>query len=167
MLDEDGNEFEASGVLIGPDLVLTSAHNVRHSGGKDHVSRAVSIKAYIGYHRQGSSFKGAGVQQRFGKAAIVLQEWKRSGFDAKYDMALIKLESKFTEVNPALYQAPSLEKTRVLVVGYPGEDTTQVRGSCARCQTAGCMYEVAGEATQTNEKLLEYKLSTLGGKYNP
>ncbi|KAI4653578.1 hypothetical protein J4E93_001344 [Alternaria ventricosa] len=162
ILDEHNHEFDASGVLIGLDLVLTAAHNVRHYGGENSVSRAVSIKVYIGYHRQGSSFKGTGVQQRFGKTAIVLQEWKRSEFASQNDMALIKLESKFTQVQPALYQAPLLPvETRVLVVGYPGENKTQVRGSCPDCQTAGCMYEVAGEATQATKKLLEYKLSTL------
>ncbi|KAI4629845.1 uncharacterized protein J4E87_003032 [Alternaria ethzedia] len=164
VLDEDDHEFDASGVLIGLDLVLTAAHNVRDRGGDNNVSRAVSIKAYIGYHRQGSSFEGTGVQQRFGRIAIVLQEWKRSEFASQNDMALIKLENKFTQVTPAVYQVPSLPvETRVLVVGYPGENKKQVRGSCPRCQTAGCMYEVAGEAKQATEKLLEYKLSTVSG----
>lgn len=162
MLDQDGHRFSASGVLIGPDLVLTSAHNVRHLGGKDYVSRAISIRVYIGYH-QGSS-NGIGVEERFGKRVTVLQEWKRSGFAWHNDMALIELESKFTQVKPALYQAPSLVKSRVLVVGYPGENTTQVNGSCPLCERGGCMYEVAGQARYNSQNLLQYKISTMPGK---
>ncbi|KAI4956053.1 hypothetical protein J4E91_000263 [Alternaria rosae] len=81
-------------------------------------------------------------------------------------MALIKLESRFTQVEPASYHAPSLEKSKVLVVGYPGENTTQVRGSCPLCKRAGCMYEVTGQAEYNAENLLEYRLSTMPGTGN-
>ena len=162
--DETNRTFVASGVVIGPDLVLTSAHNVRYRGGEDYVSRAVSVRAYIGYHRQGSSSKGAGVQERSGTRVIVLQEWESSGFTWHNDMALIKLGSQFTQVKPALYQAPSSGESDVLVVGYPSNNTTQVLNACPDCKTAGCMYEVAGQAKYNAANLLEYELSTMPGK---
>ena len=164
VIDQADHEFDASGVLIGPDLVLTSVHNVRYRGGKRYVSRVVSVKAYIGHHLQESS-KGIGVEERFGKRVIVLQAWQSSGFAWHNDMALIKLESKFTHVEPALYQAPSSATSKVLVVGYPGENTKQARGSCRLCKRAGCMYEVAGQTRYSADNLLEYKLSTMPGKY--
>ena len=120
---------------------------------------------YIGYHHQDSS-KGIAVEERVGKRVIVPQQWKLSGFAWHNDMALIELETKFTQVKPALYQAPSSAESTVLVVGYPGENTTQVRGSCTRCKKAGCMYEVAGQAKYNARNLLEYKLSTMPGKYH-
>ena len=162
--DETNRTFNASGVLIGPDLVLTSAHNVRYRGGEDYVSRAVSVKAYIGYHRQNSSSKGVGVQERPGARVIVLQEWESSDFAWHNDMALIKLGSRFTQVKPASYQAPSPGESDVLVVGYPSNNTTQVLNACPDCKTAGCMYEVAGQAKYNAAKLLEYELSTMPGK---
>lgn len=162
--DETNRTFSASGVLIGPDLVLTSAHNVRYRGGEDYVSRAMSVRAYIGYHRQGSSSKGVGVQERLGARVVVLQEWESSGFAGHNDMALIKLGSRFTQVNPASYQAPSSGESDVLVVGYPGNNTMQVIDACPRCKAAGCMYEVAGQAKYNAELLLEYELSTMPGK---
>ncbi|KAI4692149.1 uncharacterized protein J4E84_003117 [Alternaria hordeiaustralica] len=162
VIDEAHHEFDASGVLIGLDLVLTSAHNVLYRGGETFVSRVMSVKAYIGYHRSKSS-KGIGVEKRFGKRVIVLQAWERSGFAWHNDMALIKLESDFLQVEPALYQAPPLVWSEVLGIGYPGENTTQGSGSCPLCEDAGCMYEVVGGARCEDDGLLECKLLAVSG----
>ncbi|KAH6878154.1 hypothetical protein BKA58DRAFT_435864 [Alternaria rosae] len=163
IMDKDGHEFDASGGLIGPWLVSTSAHNFMNVGGPNCVSRAVSVRAYIGYHLQGSS-RGIRVQERFCTMFIVRQEWAKSKFTSSQDdRALVVLQHRFTEVKPALYKAPSLGKSDVLVVGYPSENTQQVYDSCKNCQQAGCMYVVKGEAELKVRKLLQYKLSTMPG----
>jgi len=102
---------------------------------------------------------------RFGRKAIVLQKWARPVSASRNDMALIKLESRFTQVEPALYRAPPSTRPDVLVVGYPGENIMQARGSTLRCMSAGCMYEVAGRAKLSGDKMLEYRLSTAHGNY--
>ena len=102
---------------------------------------------------------------RFGRKAIVLQRWARPGSSSRNDMALVKLESRFRQVEPALYRAPPSTRPDVLVVGYPGENTMQARGSTLRCVPAGCMYEVAGRAKLNEGKMLEYRLSTAQGNY--
>ncbi|KAI4637809.1 hypothetical protein J4E83_000627 [Alternaria metachromatica] len=161
MRDDTYQESHASGVLVGPDTILTSAHNVL-----DHretsVSHAVAVKAYIGYHL-GSSSGGKGVQERFGTMVVVPAKFVVSEYNASYDRALIKVDSIFTQVKPAMYRAPSSGMTKVLVVGYPGNNTSQVRNACSECLWAGCMYVVKGEAELKVQKLLHYKLSTAEG----
>lgn len=129
----------------------------------------MSVTVYIGYHYQESSegppSKGIGVEKYVGTRVIVPQEWESSGFTWDNDRALVKLKREVTQAIPASYQAPSSGTSNIIVVGYPGDNTEQARGSTQFCRWAGCMYEVAGEAKLNNEGLLEYELSTMPGEY--
>ena len=143
-------------------MVLTAAHNLLQVG-KHSISCAVAVEAFIGYHLCSSS-EGTGVHKRFGKIAMVPKEWTVRGCDPVKDMALMGLDRGFRHVTPALYKAPSSGKSRVLVVGYPGDNRNQVRGSCSDPEFAGCMYVVKGDAELSVVKLLQYTLSTMPGK---
>ena len=125
--------------------------------------RAVSLNTYVGY--QGLDSVGTkDVQKRRGKRVVILEEYYRH-CNRTYDVAIVKLEEPFNNVQPFTHcDTPEQGEARIGVVGYPADKGRNGKGG----DLGPFMYEEFVETSwalsKPNSYLLQYAISTFGGK---
>ena len=156
-----------SGWLIRPDLMVTAGHNVFDwSGGNKGFGKAVQIKCYIGY--QGSaSVSLPSTQFRLAKNIVTTAEWMTSRENRHRDVAFIQVDRPF-DGDLRLFNFKSTPQdghVMLGVVGYPGDKSLETESGEER---GAEMYEMFTETEYSLDsnalKLLEYKVSSYGGK---
>ena len=148
-----------TGWLLKDDLVVTAGHVAydRKHG------RAVSLNTYVGY--QGLASVGTkDVQKRRGKRVVILEEYYRH-YNRTYDVAIVKLEEAFQNVQPFTHcDTPEQGKARIGVVGYPADKSSNGKGG----ELGPFMYEEFVETSwalsKPNSYLLQYAISTYDGE---
>jgi V8-like Glu-specific endopeptidase len=114
VIENNSLEVRASGVLISPDLVLTSAHNLF-----DHKTKmeAKTVNCYIGVN---------GISKKIYNTDDFYYPKKfKSTNSAEYDYALIKLKDKVTEVEHNFLSLALFFndlKASLAIFGYPCKD---------------------------------------------
>lgn len=124
------------------------------------------FKAYIGYHGKASvNSKTSDVEFRYGTQVVVRKAYITPGVGQEsmtYDMAVIKLHFRFTDVKPIKYRATPLVGTEELgVIGFHSD-----RDECG--EKAARMYEQFKrdqilDLKQSESSMLHYTISTCGG----
>lgn len=117
----DGTTMQSSGILLGKDVVLTSAHGVyNHDHGGNSNSIIICVGAY--YNSAGKLIVQQGTTNR--KQLVMKRSWIDDQKDTS-DWALIILEDKYIlNSYPTYGYAPDYTKAvdrTIDLVGYPGE----------------------------------------------
>ncbi|KAL3457918.1 trypsin-like cysteine/serine peptidase domain-containing protein [Aspergillus heterothallicus] len=108
----------ATGFLIRDDLVVTAGH-CAYDRSYD-LGRLEQAKVYIGYTGR-PNVNDAEVEFRSGQNVATTNEWI-DGEHAEADLAFIKLDEPFYQVNPIEYKnTPTSARKVIGVVGYPGD----------------------------------------------
>ncbi|CAG7564360.1 unnamed protein product [Fusarium equiseti] len=110
---------KATGLLVGPDLVVTAGHvTYDHDYGR---GKAVEVLAYVGYNGK-KSIHDPSVHVRKGIQVITSKDWIDGDTRRQQDIAFIKLDQPFKDITPFLYGAtPGGDHPPLGVVGYPGD----------------------------------------------
>ncbi|RBR12225.1 uncharacterized protein FIESC28_08711 [Fusarium coffeatum] len=111
---------KATGLLIRPDLVVTTGHaTYDHDNGR---GKAVEVLAYVGYNSK-KPIDDPSVHVRKGLKVAVPKAWIDGDRYRTQDIAFIQLDRPFKDIMPFQYGAkpgggdhPSLG-----VIGYPGD----------------------------------------------
>lgn len=158
--NDSGFWTTGTGWLLRNDVVVTAAHAVLES----QQNRAVSLKAYAGYHGLGSIGKDH-VQTRRGKRVVLSKAYYDDQNHHHRDVALVKLEKPFESIQPFTYcDTPERGNSSLGVVGYPAD-----KGKNSDESDLGpFMYEEFADTSwnlhETQSHLLQYPISTFGGK---
>ncbi|KAI1497981.1 hypothetical protein F5X99DRAFT_412525 [Biscogniauxia marginata] len=116
--DERITQTTATGYLVKPNVLATTGHCVLGRHG-----HARYVKAYIGYEGRNPNTREplmtGSVQRSWGIGIIVPAGW----VDHRYrtcDVAFIRLQNSFTNINPAIIGAtPDSYRDDILIVGCP------------------------------------------------
>lgn len=85
------------------------------------LGRATEVKAYIGYHGNGS-IKDPNVQFRSGKRIVTTAGWLKTKGANPFDVGFIQVNKPFTGIIPIKYEeTPQSGELMLGVVGYPGD----------------------------------------------
>lgn len=141
------NSARGSGVMIGPDLILTAAHNVYDSDTKEWASFVTATPAKNGSTRPYGRY--------FVSRYYVLRSYRTSDGDFNHDMAVLKLSRS---VDAAVGSLPVVSTAqvgnRVQVPGYPG-DTTEKKEK---------MYAMFENIAFLEDNVMYYKVDTESGQ---
>ena len=155
----------ATGWLIRPDLLVTAGHcafDWSHDLGC-----LREMKAYIGYAGKDSTDDDS-VQFRMGKRVATTLGWLQSNHNKANDVSFVQLDKPFTGVTPFKYAETPKQGSEVLgVVGYPGDKknwSTNEKGAYMFEMFQSTDFDL--DTAENGNKMLEYRVSTFGGKYH-
>jgi V8-like Glu-specific endopeptidase len=112
--DTIGNQdYQASGVLISPDEVLTASHVVYTAG----VGTATNIVVTPGY--EGSAPFGSAVGTTIHYNQIDDANDQITNYSSQYDFAVIHLSTSFTSIGTTMPLSPNFSGGLVTIAGYP------------------------------------------------
>jgi V8-like Glu-specific endopeptidase len=162
-----------TGWLISNDTLVTAGHNVFDwSGFGKGLGKAAQIKCYIGY--QGSASASSPDVFRLAKSIVTTGEWTTSPTNRNRDVSFIKVEPPFNgDLRTFRYEeTPATEGAGVMlgVVGFPGDMSVMVNGRKERGAEmyemfASQTYNLAGNPQENPLRMLEYNVSTYGGRF--
>ncbi|KAL2835403.1 trypsin-like cysteine/serine peptidase domain-containing protein [Aspergillus pseudoustus] len=147
----------ATGFLIRDDLVVTAGHCAYDRSYE--LGRLEEVKVYVGYTGR-SNVNDAEVEFRSGQNVATTNEWLE-GERAEADLAFIKLDEPFYQVNPIEYKnTPASARKVIGVVGYPGDIKQNGEpGGRLHQDFQESRWNVHQSGTQT----LEYTIDPTGG----
>ena len=159
-----------TGWLVRPDLLITAGHVVYDWSSR--LGPTKEIKCYIGYNGR-ASVGTSHVQARFAKKVVTTVEWLESTDNRQKDVAFVQVDPPFLGNLRIFGLADTQESdTQVLlgVVGYPG-DKSLVDEVSGDNEAGAQMYEefapTSYDLKTSRRNMLEYKISTFGGKHSP
>lgn len=138
-----------TGVMIGPDLVLTAAHNVYDVQRGQWVQGVQVVPARDGQNYPYGSYQASQV--------FILKGYKDevTGNSASFDMALIKLSQKVdSRVGYLEVSAQQDPGQRIQIAGYPATTFEKI----------GFMYGMFGEISGIDGDLINYQIDTESGQ---
>ena len=141
--------YVGSGVMIGPDTILTAAHNVYDVETGKWASSVTAAPAQNGSSKPYGSYTASNY--------YVLRRWKtlRDETDTSYDTAVIKLSRKVdSRVGYLSVSTSQSMNQRIQVPGYPVATSTK----------KGFMYTMFGSVTDMTPTLMGYTVDTEGGQ---
>jgi len=156
----------ASGWLIRPDIIVTAGHCAYDWNKSSPGGRAVSVKAYIGYH--GKQFvQSSDVQFRHVKRIVTTAGWLLDGQNETTDVAFFQVDKAFTGIKPFQFvNTPLKGINNIGVVGYPADKRYN---NTATGEQGAQMWEAYSKTTWDLAKspmhTLDYQLSTYPGKH--
>lgn len=172
----NGHVCHGSGAFIGPDLVLTAAHNIYSPATYDDSGRELAAPAARAHHilvqrgRWGRSFNdGHGFEEHVGALAVMNAAFFTHDC-SNYDFAIIKLASDVSShTEPLSYQDyPSLSPGRTLrTVGFPGDLPNQFNLGLDRKHPDDGFYpyeSMGEELSASTEDVLCHSMQTAPGK---
>ena len=161
---EDLQWYGGTGWMIDNRTVVTAAHNLCRSSIDNSAEHVKNVLVTIGYSGEEST-KSNEIETRRGKSIAV-----HSGYFAqtsreyrKYDIAAIRLERPFDNVEPMRWQITphAANEITIQVVGYPEDlplDDENKQGEIMYSSEQ----KVTFDLKEQNDRLI-YKLDTAGG----
>lgn len=142
-----GNYLAGSGAMIGPDLILTAAHNVYDSETGEWAKEV--------YAAPGRNGTGQNPYEVYDADSFVILKGFQAQGASQYDMAIIKLSQKVdSRVGQLDIAKTAAVGQRVQVPGFP----------FATPDKQYFMYTMFGEIQSISEKIIHYQIDTEGGQ---
>lgn len=140
-----------TGVMIGPDLVLTAAHNVYNIKQGQWTEDVLVIPAQNGEAEPYGKYQAGRI--------FMLKSYQNeeTGTSESFDMAVIKLTQPVdSQVGFLPVSTEISDGNRIQVAGYPYPKTSDWK--------IGFMYTMWGEATSIKDNLIRYEIDTESGQ---
>ncbi|KAJ4383086.1 hypothetical protein N0V85_008531 [Neurospora sp. IMI 360204] len=152
MSADDDRWAIGTGYLVAPDVLITAGHGL---------GRLTHMRCFIGYSGKDSAGDSS-VQFRAATKVVTTAKYIIDG-DRRRDVAFVKVDQPFEgNLNLFKYEDTPLKATAVLgIVGYPGDkEMNGERGA----QMYGLVDQVTYDLATSQNKMLEYRISTAGGQ---